>query len=89
MGTALGHSSVRWDENWWLDLTEGWKQVVPAMAGNRYGPSALPPALDPASLTLLADHLAGTRGSQIVPLISTWKRASSAGPPTTAAGVAW
>ncbi len=58
MGTALGHSSVRWDENWWLDLTEGWKQVVPAWRAplRSIGVAA---ALDPASLTLLADHLAG------------------------------
>jgi DNA-binding SARP family transcriptional activator len=58
MGTALGHSSVRWDEDWWLDLSEGWKQLVPAWRAplRSIGVAA---ALDSASLTLLADHLAG------------------------------
>jgi len=58
MGTALGHSSVRWDENWWLDLTEGWKQLVPAWRAP-LASIGVAAALDSASLTLLADHLAG------------------------------
>jgi DNA-binding SARP family transcriptional activator len=58
MGTALGHSSVRWDENWWLDLTEGWKQLVPAWRAPLWS-IGVAAALESPSLTLLADHLAG------------------------------
>ena len=58
MGTALGHSTVPWDEPWWLDLPGGWKQLVPAWRAplQSAGTAA---ALDSASLTLLGDHLAG------------------------------
>jgi DNA-binding SARP family transcriptional activator len=57
MARALGHSASCRNEPWWLDLTEGWQQLMPAWhapirsaGGTR--------ALDPASLTLLADYFA-------------------------------
>jgi DNA-binding SARP family transcriptional activator len=57
MGTALGHSTVRWDQPWWLDLAGGWKQLVPEWRAPLES-AGVAAALGPASLTLLADHLA-------------------------------
>jgi DNA-binding SARP family transcriptional activator len=57
MASAVGHSAICRNEPWWLDLAEGWQQLVPAWhapirsaGGTR--------DLDPASLTLLADYVA-------------------------------
>ncbi len=60
LGTALGHSTVRWDEPWWFDLADGWKQLNPVWrAPLRSAGGAA--ALGPAALTVLADHLASQR----------------------------
>lgn len=56
LGTVLGHSSVRWDLPWWLDLAEGWKQLDPVWRAPLQSAGAF--ALAPSSLTVLADHLA-------------------------------
>jgi DNA-binding SARP family transcriptional activator len=56
LGTVLGHSSVRWDLPWWLDLEEGWKQLDPVWRAPLRAAGAF--ALAPSSLTVLADHLA-------------------------------
>lgn len=57
MGTALGHSTVRWDQPWWLDLAEGWKQLVPVWRAPLRS-AGVAAALGPAPLALLADHMA-------------------------------
>jgi DNA-binding SARP family transcriptional activator len=56
LGTVLGHSSVRWDLPWWIDLGEGWKQLDPAWRSPLQSAGAF--ALAPSPLTVLADHLA-------------------------------
>jgi DNA-binding SARP family transcriptional activator len=57
LGTALGLSPAGWDAPWWLDLDEGWKQLDPAWRAPLQAVGAAA-ALAPASLIVLADHLA-------------------------------
>jgi DNA-binding SARP family transcriptional activator len=57
MGTALGHSAMQRREPWWLDLAEGWRQLIPAWRAPLRSAGG-PAALGRESLTLLADHLA-------------------------------
>lgn len=57
MATALGHSSVTRSEPWWLELTRGWRQLNPAWRAPLLSSGDIA-ELDPALLTLLADHLA-------------------------------
>jgi hypothetical protein len=58
MATAFGHSAVTRSEPWWLELTSGWRQLNPAWRASLLSSGDIG-ALDPALLTLLADHLAG------------------------------
>lgn len=57
LGSALGLGAAGWDAPWWLDLDGGWKQLDPAWRGPLQAAGAAD-ALAPASLTVLADHLA-------------------------------
>ncbi len=55
LGTALRHDVVRWDEPWWIELDEGWRQLDPAWRAPLLTAGV---ALAPAPLTVLADQLA-------------------------------
>jgi hypothetical protein len=57
LGAVLGHGPAGSDEPWWLELAGGWRQLIPAWRAplRSMGVAA---ALDPAALTVLADHLA-------------------------------
>ncbi len=57
MANALGHSTSYRNEPWWLDLAEGWQQLIPAWRAPLRSAGGIR-ALDPASLTLLADYVA-------------------------------
>jgi DNA-binding SARP family transcriptional activator len=57
MATALGHPAVTRSEPWWLELTRGWRQLDPVWRAPLLSAGGIA-ALDPAMLTLLADHLA-------------------------------
>ncbi len=57
MGTTLGHSPLLQDEPWWLELADGWRQLSPVWRAPLRS-AAADTDLDPASLALLADHLA-------------------------------
>jgi len=57
MASVLGHPAVCRSEPWWLDLAEGWRQIVPAWH-TLIRSTGYARALDPASLALLADYLA-------------------------------
>jgi DNA-binding SARP family transcriptional activator len=57
LGTALGLRTAGLDAPWWLDLDEGWKQLDPAWRAPLQAAGA-GAALAPASLIVLADHLA-------------------------------
>jgi DNA-binding SARP family transcriptional activator len=57
MGTALGHTAVQRREPWWLDLAEGWQQLIPAWRAPLRS-AGCPAAMGRESLALLADHLA-------------------------------
>jgi DNA-binding SARP family transcriptional activator len=57
MATALGYSAATRSEPWWLELTGGWRQLNPAWQAPLLSSGGIA-ALDPALLTLLADHLA-------------------------------
>jgi DNA-binding SARP family transcriptional activator len=57
MATALGHPAVTRSEPWWVELTMGWRQLNPAWRAPLLSTGGAA-ALDPASLILLADHLA-------------------------------
>jgi DNA-binding SARP family transcriptional activator len=57
MASAVGHSAFYRSEPWWLDLAEGWQQLVPAWQAPLQSAGGTR-ALDPASLTLLADYAA-------------------------------
>jgi DNA-binding SARP family transcriptional activator len=57
LGSALGLGAAGWDAPWWLDLDQGWKQLDPAWRAPLQAAGAAD-ALAPASLTVLADHLA-------------------------------
>jgi DNA-binding SARP family transcriptional activator len=57
LGSALGLGAAGWDAPWWLDLDEGWKQLDPVWRAPLQAAGAAG-ALAPASLTVLADHLA-------------------------------
>lgn len=58
MAAALGYSASERREPWWLDLAEGWRQLIPAWRAPLRSAAGGSPVLAPASLTLLADHLA-------------------------------
>src|SRR5215469_3574811 len=57
LGSALGLGAAGWDAPWWLDLDQGWKQLDPVWRAPLEAAGAAG-ALAPASLTVLADHLA-------------------------------
>jgi DNA-binding SARP family transcriptional activator len=57
MGTALGHPAIQRSDPWWLELAEGWRQLIPAWRAPLRSAGG-PAALGRASLTLLADFLA-------------------------------
>ncbi len=57
MASAVGHSAIYRSEPWWLDLTEGWQQLDPVWHAPLQS-AGVTRALDPASLTLLADYVA-------------------------------
>lgn len=57
MASALGHSAASRNEPWWLDLGEGWQQLIPAWHAPLRSAGAAG-TLDPASLTHLADYVA-------------------------------
>jgi DNA-binding SARP family transcriptional activator len=57
LGSALGLGAAGWEAPWWLDLDEGWKQLDPVWRAPLQAAGAAD-ALAPASLTVLADHLA-------------------------------
>jgi DNA-binding SARP family transcriptional activator len=57
LGSALGLAAAGCDAPWWLDLDEGWKRLDPAWRAPLQAAGAAD-ALAPASLTVLADHLA-------------------------------
>jgi DNA-binding SARP family transcriptional activator len=56
MADALGVSTLRRSEPWWLDLAEGWQQLSPPWRAPLRS-AAGTPGLDPASLTLLANYI--------------------------------
>ena len=57
LGAVLGHGPAGRDEPWWLELADGWRQLIPAWRAPLRS-LEIAAALDPASLTVLADHLA-------------------------------
>jgi DNA-binding SARP family transcriptional activator len=61
MAAALGHTAIDQHQPWWLDLTQGWRQLIPAWRTLVRSTGGTAP-LDAASLRLLADHLV-TQGS--------------------------
>ena len=56
MANALGISTLHRNEPWWLDLADGWQQLIPAWRAplRSAGGSG---DIDPASLTILADYV--------------------------------
>jgi DNA-binding SARP family transcriptional activator len=56
MARALGVSTIYRNDPWWLDLAEGWQQLVPAWRAPLRSAGGTK-AMDPASLTLLADYV--------------------------------
>ena len=56
MASALGVSTLRRNEPWWLDLAEGWQQLSPVWRAplRSAGGSG---DIDPASLTILAEYV--------------------------------
>jgi DNA-binding SARP family transcriptional activator len=57
MASALGGPIFYRNEPWWLDLDEGWQQLIPAWRAPLRSAGATR-GLDRASLTLLADYVA-------------------------------
>jgi DNA-binding SARP family transcriptional activator len=57
MGIALGHEAIQRREPWWLDLAEGWLQLIPAWRAPLRAVGC-PSVLGRASLALLADNVA-------------------------------
>jgi DNA-binding SARP family transcriptional activator len=57
MASALGIPAIHGDEPWWLDLAEGWRQLIPAWRAPLRSAGGTQ-ALDQASLALLADYVA-------------------------------
>jgi len=56
MARALGVSTLRRNEPWWLDLAEGWQQLSPAWCAPLRSARGTGD-IDPASLTTLADYV--------------------------------
>jgi DNA-binding SARP family transcriptional activator len=56
MASALGVSTLRRNEPWWLDLAEGWQQLSPAWRSPLASAGGTRD-IDPASLTVLADYI--------------------------------
>jgi DNA-binding SARP family transcriptional activator len=62
MASALGSPATYGNEPWWLDLAEGWRQLIPAWRAPLRSAGGTQ-ALDRASLALLADYVA-THGAR-------------------------
>jgi DNA-binding SARP family transcriptional activator len=56
MASALGVSTFHRNEPWWLDLAEGWQQLIPAWRAPLESAGGIR-GMDAASLTLLADYV--------------------------------